>query len=86
MSKVEDVNFFYICDLAFETRKQFVVHKLKDEHSNRVGEEYDDEVEKETMRVYNSDQDKYFVAPKTKPKLNPKHKFKLITKPKLKTS
>ena len=78
MSKVEIVNFCNICDLAFETRKQLVVHKLSNEHSNRVRKEYEDEVENETLeRLYNTGQDEYFVVPKAKPKLNPKHKFKL---------
>ena len=31
MSKVENVNFCYICTLAFETRKQFVKHNLSDD-------------------------------------------------------
>ena len=48
MSKVENVNFCYICDLAFETRKQFVKHNLSDEHLNRARKEYEDEVEDET--------------------------------------
>ena len=30
MSKAENVNFCYICDLAIETRKQFVKHSLSD--------------------------------------------------------
>ena len=45
MSKVENVNFCYICDLAFETRKQFVKHNLSDEHLNKTRKEYEDEVE-----------------------------------------
>ena len=65
MSKVENVNFCYICDLAFETRKQFVKHKLSDEHLNRARKEYDDEVEDETREmVYNSDEDDYVLRPK----------------------
>ena len=39
MSNVENVNFCYICDLAFETRKQFFKHKLSDEHLNRARKE-----------------------------------------------
>ena len=34
MSKVESVNLCSICDLAFETRKQFIKHNLSDEHLN----------------------------------------------------
>ena len=72
MSKVENVNFCYICDLAIETRKQFVEHNLSDEHLNRARKEYDDEVEDpqsgftdETReRVYNSDEDDYVLRPK----------------------
>ena len=65
MSKVENVNFCYICDLAFETRKQFVKHNLSDEHVNRARKEYEDEVEDETReRVYNSDEDDYILTPK----------------------
>ena len=48
MSKVENVNFCYIYDLAFETRKQFIKHNLSDEHLNRARKEYEDEVEDET--------------------------------------
>ena len=48
MSKVEYVNFCYICDWAFETRKQFIKHNLIDEHLNRARKEYEDEVEDET--------------------------------------
>ena len=67
MSKIENVNFCYICDWAFETRKQFVNHNLSDEHLNRARKEYEDEVEDETMaRVYYSDQYEYFLTPKTK--------------------
>ena len=65
MSKVENVNFCYICDLGFETRKQFVKHKLSDEHLNRARKEYEDEVEDETRkRVYNPDEDDYVLRPK----------------------
>ena len=72
MSKVENVNFCYICDLAFETRKQFVKHNLGDEHLNRARKEYEDEVEDlqsgftdETReKVYNSDEDDYVLRPK----------------------
>ena len=64
-SKVENVNFCYICDLAFETRKQFVKHNLSDEHLNRARKEYEDDVEDETReRVYNSDEDDYVLRPK----------------------
>ena len=65
MSKVENVNFCYICDLAFETRKQIVKHNLSDEHLKRARKEYEDEVEYETReRVYNSDEDDYVLRPK----------------------
>ena len=65
MSKVENVNFCYICDLAFETRKHFVKHNLSDEHLNRARKEYEDEVEDETReRVYYSDEDDYVLRPK----------------------
>ena len=65
MSKVENVNFCYICDLAFETRKQFVKQNLSDEHLNRARKEYEDEVEDETReRGYNSDEDDYVLRPK----------------------
>ena len=71
MSKVEKVNFCYISDLAFETRKQFIKHNLSDEHLNRARKEYEDEVEDpqsgftdETReRVYNSDEDDYVLRP-----------------------
>ena len=64
MSKVENVNFCYICDLAFETRKHFVKHNLSDEHLNRARKEYEYEVEVETReRVYNSDEDDYVLRP-----------------------
>ena len=53
MSKVENVNFCYICDLAFETRKQLIKHNLSDEHLNRARKEIEDE----TMeRVYDSEE------------------------------
>ena len=63
ITKVKNVNFCYICDLAFETRKQFVKHNLSDEHLNRARKEYEDEVEDET-RVYNSDEDDYVLRDK----------------------
>ena len=65
MFEVENVNCFYICDLAFETRKQFVKHNLSDEHLNRARKEYEDEVEDKTReRVCNSDEDDYVLRPK----------------------
>ena len=65
MSKVENVNFCYICDLAFETRKQFVKQNLSDEHLNKARKEYEDEVEDEILeRVYNPDEDDYVLRPK----------------------
>ena len=60
MSKVENVNFRYICDLTFETRKQFVEHNLSDEHLNKARKAYEDEVEDEILeKVYNPDEDDY---------------------------
>ena len=65
MSKVENVNFCYIFDLAFETRKQFIKHNLSDEHLNRARKKYEDEVEDETReRVYNSDEYDYVLRHK----------------------
>ena len=72
MSKVENVNFCYICDLAFETRKLFIIHRLSDEHLNRARKENEDEVEdpqsgftdESRERVYNSDEDDYVLRPK----------------------
>ena len=58
MSKIKNVNFCYICDLAFETKMQFVEHNLSDEHLNRARNEYEDEVKDATMEtMYDSDQD-----------------------------
>ena len=65
ISKVENVNFCYICDLAFETRKQFVKHNLSDEHLNRVRKEFEYEAEGEILeRLYNPDEDDYILKPK----------------------
>ena len=65
MSKVENVNFCYICDLAFETRKQFVKNNLSDEHLNRARKEFEYEVEDEILeRVYNPDEDDFILKPK----------------------
>ena len=65
MSKVENVNFCYICDLAFETRKQFVKHNLSDEHLNRARKEFEYEMEDEILeKVYNPDEDDYILKPK----------------------
>ena len=64
MSKLESVNFCYICDLAFETRKQFIKHNLSDEHLNSARKEMEDE----TMeRVYDSEE-YFFFRPKTETK------------------
>ena len=92
MSKVESLKFCSICDLAFETRKQFIKHNLSDEHLNSARKGMEDE----TMeRVYDSEE-YYFLRPKTKtkgasplvpqPKGNTKDiiKTKPITKPKTK--
>ena len=63
MSKIENVNFCYICALAFETRKQFVKHNLSDEHLNRGRKEYEYEVEDEILeRVHNPDEDDYILC------------------------
>ena len=96
MSKVESVNFCYICDLAFETMKQFIKHNLGDERLNRARKEYDDEVEDETKeRVYDVEEDDYILKPKaiikdntkdifkTKTTTNTKAKLKLKIKPKI---
>ena len=54
-----------MCDLAFETRKQFLKHNLSDEHLNRARKEYEYEVEDEILeRVYNPDEDHYILKPK----------------------
>ena len=66
MSEVENVNICYICDLAFETRKQFIKHKLSDEHLNRARKEYENEVEDETCeRLYDVEEDDYIFKHKT---------------------
>ena len=77
MKKVGNVNFCSICDLAFETRKQFIKYNLNDEHLNGAREEMEDE----TMeRVYDTEEEYYFLRPKTKTKHKTKPKTK--TKPK----
>ena len=90
MSKAENVNFNYICDLAFETRKQFVKHNLSDEHLNRARKEYEYELQDEILeRVNNPDEDDYILKPKDNTKdiiktktekLKLKLKLKLIVK------
>ena len=66
MSKVESANFCYNCDLAFETRKQFIKHNISDEHLNRARKEYEDDVDDETKeRVYDVEEDDYILKPKT---------------------
>ena len=88
MSKVENVNFDYICDLPFQTGKQFIKHNLIDGHLNIARKEYEGEVEDETSeRVYNSDEDDYVLKPKTIAKDNTKKiiKSKRGTKAKTKT-
>ena len=73
MSKVESVNFCYISDLAFETRKQFIKHNLSDDHSNRARKKMDDE----TMeKVYDSEEENYFLRLKNKTKDNTKYIIK----------
>ena len=74
ISKVKSVNFCSICDMAFETRKQFIKHNLSDEHLNSARKEMEDE----TMeRVYDSEEEYYFLRPKTKDKFNTKILLKL---------
>ena len=88
MSKVESVNFCYICDLAFETRKQFIKHSISDEHLNRARKEYEHEVEDETKeRLHYVDEDDNILNSKTITKNNTKDiiKTKPSTKPKTKT-
>ena len=71
MSNVESVNFCYFCDLAFETRKQFIKHHLSDEHLNRARKEYEFDVEDETKeRVYDVEEDDYILKPTTITKNN----------------
>ena len=89
MSKLENVNFCYICDLAFATRKQFVKHNLSDEHLNRARKEYEYEVEDEVLeRVYNPDEDDYDLKSKdnTKDIIKPKTETKAKTKTDSETS
>ena len=98
-SKVESVNFCSNCDLALETRKQFIKHNLRDKHVNSARNEMEDESMGlrpcSTMdRVYDSEEEYYFLRPKTKgasplvpqPTDNTEDliKTKLITKPKTK--
>ena len=65
LSKVENVNFCYVSDLAFELRKQFIKHNLSDEQLNRARKEYEYEVEDEILeKVYNPDEDDYIIKPK----------------------
>ena len=93
MSKVESVNFCSISDLAFELafekRKKIIKHNLSDEHLNSARKAMEDE----TMEtVYDSEEEYYFLRPKTKgasplvphPKDNTKNiiKTKHITKTK----
>ena len=90
MSKVENVNFCYIYDLAFETRKQFAKHNLSDEHLNMARKEYEDEVEDPQSglsdeileRVYNPDEDDYVFKPKDSTKDIIRTEAKTKTKPK----
>ena len=78
MSKVENLNFCYTCDLAFETRKQFVKHNLSDEHLNRARKENEYEVEDEILeRMYNPDEDNYILKPKIILRILLKLKLKL---------
>ena len=88
MSKVKNVNFYYICDLAFETRIQFVKHNLSDEHLNRARKEseYEEEdpqsgfTDETRERVYNPVEDDYIHKPK-----DPRSSFANNTKDIIKT-
>ena len=62
MSKIKSVNFVYISDLAFETRKQFIKHNFNDEHLNRATEEMNDETNE---CVYDAEEDDCISQPKT---------------------
>ena len=53
MSKVGSVNVCSICDLAFETKKQFIEHHISDEHLNSARKEKED---KTMERVYDSEE------------------------------
>ena len=72
MSIVENVNFCYSCDQAFETKKQFIKHNLSEEHLNRARKEYEDEVEDPQSgftdeifeKVCHLDADDYVLKPK----------------------
>ena len=96
MSKVENVNFCYICDLAFETRKQFVKHNLSDEHLNRARKEYEYEMEdlqsgfthEILEKVYNPDENDHILKPKdnTKDIIKTKNETKAKTKTDSETS
>ena len=82
MSIVESVKVCYICDLAFETRKQFIKHNLSDEHLNRSRNriEYEDDVEDETKEnVCDVEDDDYILTPKTITKHNTKDMIKTKT-------
>ena len=65
MSKVGNVNFYSICDLACETRRQLIKHNLSNEDLNRAIEEMKDE---NMESVYDSEEEYYFLKPKTKTK------------------
>ena len=86
MSKVGSVNFCSICNLAFETRIQFIKHNLRDEHLNSARKEMEDET---IEREYDSEEECYFLRPKTKTKTETKTKDNtkdiIKTKPKTKT-
>ena len=80
MSKVESVNFCYICDLAFETKRQFIKQCLSDEHLNRARKEYEHDVEDETKeKVYDVEEDDYILKPKTITKDNTKDFIQIKT-------
>ena len=87
MSKVGNINFCYVCDLAFETGKQLMKHNLSDEHLNIVRKVYEDGVEDETTeRMYHPDENIYILIPKTKPKDNTKAEAKTDTETKSESS
>ena len=92
MSKLESVNFCYVCFLAFETRKQFIKDNLGDENLNRARKEYEDDVEDETKeRVFDMKEADYILKPedyitdniKTKTTTNTKAEAKTKIKPKI---
>ena len=55
-----------MCDLAFETWKQFIKHNLSVEHLHRARKVYEEEVEDKTrQRVNAAEEDDYILKHKT---------------------